>query len=447
MGKKITQEEFVARVKAIHGDRYGLEKAVYVDIKTPVILHCDKHGDFPITPDKIFHAKQGCGKCAGKGLTTEDFIKNAREVHGDRYDYSKTVYTKAKDEVVITCKEHGDFKMLPYNHVTLGCNCPECSGVAKVTEGMFLKRAKEKYGDKYDYSLACFVNNETEIKIRCNACGTIFKQTPNNHIQGLQGGCPTCRYKYVADAEKIPFDEFVRRAIEAHGDKYSYHEETYTNISSKTIITCKNHGDFEQYAIVHVNGSGCPYCADELVGASLMLNTDIFKQRVKEKYGDAFDLSETIYNGWDKKVTIKCNTCGESFEQRPNDFLRGFGCPNCNASYGESTIKVFLEKYKINFIKQYAINNENLFCTNKKIYVDFYLPDHNTFIEFNGNQHYKPIEFWGGENAFEKQQIRDNALRQYCKEHKIKLIEIPYSQMSNIEEILTEKLKIHKTKT
>ena len=382
-----------------------------------------------------------------KRLTTEEFVRRAKEVHGDRYDYSKTVYTKANQEVVITCKKHGDFKMLPYNHVTLGCNCQECSNVAKITEERFLKRAIEKFGNRFDYSLDSYVNSQTEIRIKCNSCGTIFKQTPNNHLQSLQGGCPTCRYKYVADAEKIPFDEFVRRAIETHGDKYSYHEETYTDISSKTTITCKKHGDFEQYAITHVNGCGCDYCAREAVGESLMLNTDIFVRRAKDKYGDRFDLTDTIYKGWDKNVTIKCNTCGEYFEQKPNNFLRGFGCPNCNLSNGEAIIKNFLEDCSINFKQQYALPNEDLFCSNKKLLVDFFLPDLNAIIEFNGDQHYRPVEMWGGKEQFEKQQIRDNALRQYCKEHKIKLIEIPYSQMSNIEEILTKELKIHKNQT
>ena len=382
-----------------------------------------------------------------KKLTTEEFVRRARKVHGDKYDYSKTVYVNSNTEVVITCKKHGDFKMLPYNHVKLGCDCQECSGTLRWSKELLEKRGREKYGERFDYSMSNVNGKDGVIKIKCNVCGTIFESTPHNHIGGLQGGCPTCRYNYVAESERIPFKDFVARSKHVHGDKYSYHEDTYKDIRSKTIITCDKHGDFEQYAIVHVNGSGCPYCANELVGASLMLNTDIFKQRVKEKYGDAFDLSETIYNGWDKKVTIKCNTCGESFEQRPNDFLRGFGCPNCNASYGESTIKIFLKKYKINFKQQYTINNEDLFCSNKKLFVDFFLPDHNTIIEFNGDQHYKPIEMWGGKEQFEKQQRRDDAVRSYCREHKITLIEIPYKDIGNIEDILTKELKINKNKT
>lgn len=442
MSKKLTQEEFIAKAKAIHGNMYDYSKVVYAGVETPVRLVCPIHGDFEITPKRHIYKKQGCSKCVGRGLTTEDFIKEARAVHGDRYDYSKTVYIKAKQEVVITCREHGDFKMLPYSHVKLGCNCPECAGRTPWTKELLEKRGREKYGNRFDYSMSNVNGKDGVIKIKCNICGTVFESTPHNHIGGLQGGCPTCRYNYVAESNKIPFNEFVRRAKEEHGDKYSYHEETYTNISSKTTITCKKHGDFEQYAIAHVNGCGCDYCARESIGESLMLNTDIFRQRAKDKYGDRFDLTDTIYNGWDKNVTIKCNTCGEYFEQMPNNFLRGFGCPNCNLSNGETKIKFFLEDCNINFKQQYALPNEVLFCSNKNLFVDFFLPDHNTIIEYNGQQHYKPIGFFGGKERYVQQVERDNSLRQYCKEHKIKLIEIPYTDFDNIENILKKELNI-----
>ena len=373
-------------------------------------------------------------------LTTEEFVHRARLVHGDKYDYSKTIYVNSKTEVVITCKKHGDFKMLPYNHVRLGCDCQECAGTLRWSKELLEKRGREKYGNRFDYSMSDVNGKDGVIKIKCNICGTVFESTPHHHIGGLQGGCPTCRYKYVADAEKIPFNEFVRRARETHGDKYSYNKETYTDISSKTTITCKTHGDFEQYAIIHVNGCGCDYCARELVRESRMLNTDIFVRRAKDKYGDRFDLTDTVYKGWDKNVTIKCNTCGEYFEQKPNNFLRGFGCPNCNLSNGETIIKKFLEDCSINFKQQYALPNEDLFCSNKKLFVDFFLPDLNTIIEFNGDQHYRPVEMWGGKEQFEKQQRRDNAVRSYCEDHNITLIEIPYKDMANIEKILSKEL-------
>lgn len=83
-----------------------------------------------------------------------------------------------------------------------------------------------------------------------------------------------------------------------------------------------------------------------------------------------------------------------------------------------------------------------MLCFNEKFLVDFYLPDYNTFIEFNGEQHYKPVKWFGGEEKFKQQQERDYALRYYCKEHKITLIEIPYTDFDNIEKILTKELKI-----
>jgi hypothetical protein len=113
---------------------------------------------------------------------------------------------------------------------------------------------------------------------------------------------------------------------------------------------------------------------------------------------------------------------------------------------GGKRINDFLETNRIKNIKQYSIINDILFCSNKRFLVDFYLPSNNIIIEYNGIQHYKQKEYFGGDNALEQQQERDMALRQYCKEHGIKLIEIPYWDYDNIETILNKELGINKVK-
>lgn len=130
------------------------------------------------------------------------------------------------------------------------------------------------------------------------------------------------------------------------------------------------------------------------------------------------------------------------FFQKPKEHLNGCGCPMCKRSLGETKVSIFLEKYKIKYIKQYSITNENLFCSNKNIVVDFYVIQYNLFIEYNGQQHYEPVNAFGGEKSFYKQQERDIALRQYCKEHNINLLEISYKEYNNIDDILKKKLKI-----
>lgn len=112
---------------------------------------------------------------------------------------------------------------------------------------------------------------------------------------------------------------------------------------------------------------------------------------------------------------------------------------------GEERVFVFLKKHDIEFIPQYRVPNEYLFCINKTLHLDFYLPQFNIVIEFNGKQHYEEDTFFHRhENGrgFEHQQMRDNAVRAYCEEHKLRLIEIPYTETNNIEEILKKELKI-----
>jgi len=122
------------------------------------------------------------------------------------------------------------------------------------------------------------------------------------------------------------------------------------------------------------------------------------------------------------KINIICPIHG-NFEQLPYEHLRGKGCPNCRESKGEKEIRNILESKKINFSPQYKFND----CKNiNKLPFDFYLPDYNTCIEFHGEQHYKPIKWFGGETVFNKLKSRDKIKENYCNDNNIKLIIIPY---------------------
>lgn len=443
MPKKLTQSDFIARAISVHGYKYDYSKTVYVYSTQKVTITCPIHGDFQITPDRHIGRKQGCPKCKGRNKTTKEFIQEAQKVHGNKYDYSKTVYRGSGKKVIITCPIHGDFEMSPLVHVNRKCGCKYCSGKAKVTQEMFINRAIQKYGNKYDYSLVEYKGRYELVTIKCNTCGTIFSQNPRNHICGLQGGCPTCRYKHTAKSETTPFEDFIRKAKETHGNLYEYHKNKYSGMKYKTLITCPKHGDFWQLAISHINGCGCPICGNESAKEKLTFNKEVFLQKVRAIHGDRYDYSLVDYVDYCTKVKIICPKHG-IFEQTPSNHWKGRGCPHCKKSAGENKIRAFLKNQKVDFLEQFRFTNENIFCENKYIFVDFYLPQNNVVIEFNGMQHYKPIETWGGEKAFEKQQIRDDAVATYCHKHKIKLIVIAYNEESKIKEILTKKLKLKK---
>ena len=158
-----------------------------------------------------------------KRISTEYFINKAREVHGKKYDYSKTNYVDAKTKVCIICHKHGEFWQTPSNHLN-GQGCPKCGIESRQktqssTKDEFVKKAREVHGGKYDYSKVDYVNNSTKVCIICPKHGE-FWQIPSNHLKGQ--GCPKCGIEARKESRSSTTEEFIKKAREVHGDKYDY---------------------------------------------------------------------------------------------------------------------------------------------------------------------------------------------------------------------------------
>lgn len=188
-----------------------------------------------------------------KRKTTEQFIKEAKQVHGNKYDYSLVEYTNTITPIPIICSEHGVFEQTPKRHI-VGSGCPRCSGKNKTTE-IFVENAKQVHGNRYDYSLVEYTRATDKIKIICheNNHGA-FKQKPSDHLSG--NGCPKCFIKRAKTTE-----QFIKEAREIHGDIYDYSLVKYKRSESRVIIQCSVHGEFTQRAYDHLRGNGCPSCA------------------------------------------------------------------------------------------------------------------------------------------------------------------------------------------
>lgn len=215
----------------------------------------------------------------GKKLSKETFVELARIVHGDRYDYSKSVYTKAKEKIIITCPIHGDFEQRPQDHVLKGCGCQKCKvdntiKAHSYTEQYFLKKAKEKYSDKYDYSKVDYKTFTSPITVICPIHGE-FTTTPDNHLNSVTG-CPKCSREKANMSESYTTDEFVKKATEQHFNKYDYSKVKYVNSQTKVCIICPEHGEFWQRPANHLSGQGCPKC--RLVGQTRLYN------KLKQKF-------------------------------------------------------------------------------------------------------------------------------------------------------------------
>jgi hypothetical protein len=209
-GSLVTKEDFLERSKLAHGDKYDYSKVNYINSMTPVTIICPIHGEFEQKPGD--HMKgHGCPECSGcKKRTTEDFIQEAKEIHGDKYDYSLVNYTSTDDPVKIICPIHGVFEQRPSCHLLRNQGCPECSGTKRLTTEEFIQKAIEVHGNKYDYSEVIYVNAKTPVKIICPTHG-IFEITPDKHIYS-RCGCPDCsenQSKLEAIVKKLLIDNNI----------------------------------------------------------------------------------------------------------------------------------------------------------------------------------------------------------------------------------------------
>ena len=335
-------KEFIEKAKSIHGDKYDYSKVEYINATTKVCIICPKHGEFWQTPNNHTHGThpQNCPKCVGGVKSNiDDFVKKAKEIHGDRYDYSKVEYKNNRTKVCIICPEHGEFWQAPDGHLS-GCGCPKCADLQRIktrssTTEEFIKKAREVHGDRYDYSKVDYTKASKKVCIICPEHGE-FWQTANAHLCGAK--CPKC-----VGGVRSNTDDFVKKAREVHGDKYDYSKVEYVNSTTKVCIICPKHGEFLQKPVDHLSGSNCPICS-----GSFKRTTEWFINKAREIHGDRYDYSKTEYIKAKEKVCIICPEHGE-FWQEAFSHLSGCGCPNCQG---------LRKQYKFNLLQEFESEYE-----------------------------------------------------------------------------------------
>lgn len=259
--KKKTQEQFIKESIEVHSKKYDYSKVEYINSKVKVTIICPIHGEFKQTP--THHLKgQGCKHCAiikthnKQRLSNTDFIKKAKKVHGNKYDYSLTNHVRLGDKVTIICPIHGKFQQTSGNHLA-GKGCKYCGGTSKMDTTLFIEKAKKVHGDRFDYSKVVYVNTITKVTITCPLHGD-FEQTPNSHLS-KSSGC----YKCLIDV--FDTNSFIEKSKKIHGDTYNYSLTEYSDYNNtKVKIICPIHGEFSQIPASHLNGHGCVSCGNTL---------------------------------------------------------------------------------------------------------------------------------------------------------------------------------------
>jgi len=189
MPKKSTKEEFISKSRIIHGDKYNYDKSIYINTKTKLIITCPKHGDFLQRPEVHYLDKCGCPSCDPTNiLGNKKFIEKSKLIHGEKYDYSKVNYEKNNIKVDIICQYHGSYFQQPGAHLR-GQGCPDCCGNKKSTTEEFISKSNKKHHNLYDYSLVNYLTKRDKVKIICKEHG-VFEQKAYVHLQGH--GCPIC---------------------------------------------------------------------------------------------------------------------------------------------------------------------------------------------------------------------------------------------------------------
>jgi len=316
-------------------------------------------------------------------------------------------------------------------------------GRKPLTQEEFIKKATNVHGNKYDYSKVVYkpaivVNGKqkkTKICIICRIHGE-FYQFSQNHLQGEN--CPNCNNR----CKKYTKEEFIKKSEQIHGKKYDYSKVIYTNVVTKICIVCDIHGQFYQTPQGHLAGNGCHKCSTD----RQRLKLEDFINKAKLVHGNEFNYSKVDYKNAREKICIICEDHGE-FYQKPYSHLEGVGCPHCNDSKGESAIKKWLIQHNVHYYPQYKF--DDLKGGNQiPLEFDFYIPSKNLLVEFDGKQHFEPVQFNGismerAMSYLKRLQYLDQVKNDYCKTKSIPLLRIFYKDKGKISDLLQNAIGVN----
>ena len=245
-------------------------------------------------------------------------IEKLVEIFGNKYDYSKTVWKNAHTRFTLTCPKHGDFS-LRKDSIHKGCS--KCKSEDTFTKELFIEKAVNKHGNKYDYTEVDYQGSEVKVKIWCNTHKEFFWQTPKKHVNGR--GCPKCKVDSVKEKQRYSLNDYLPRLEQMYAGVLDFSSTKYTNWKTKIEVFDLKYNDvFETTIAVLLEGNYIP-----------RVNTlDRFLQEVNLRDIKGYDYSNINWESNMRKVKIKCLDCNNLFMQTPYRHLQGRGCPYCNPS-------------------------------------------------------------------------------------------------------------------
>lgn len=347
----------------------------------------------------------------GKKLTEKEFIERCKKVN-PQFKYINIEFTKYHGGFVFpTCKKHGKFKFNTVGLATKLVKCPECEREERFYN--FVEKAKNIHGDKYKYIIDSYKTNKTPMTIICPIHGE-FKQAPGDHLKGW--GCSKCSGKYKPSTE-----EWISKAASVYNNYYDYSKVIYKDNKTPVIVICPKHGEFCTIPNNHLKGiSGCPKCNDELKHQKYSKTTEQFIEDAKRIHGDRYEYNKVYYYNKETPVVIICKDHGE-FKQIPNAHLSGAGCPKCKNKNQTLLFEKLSNTFKtLHFDYEIGVK----WLEGQRF--DIYNEQFNFAIEYDGLQHYEPVEHFGGESYFKVIQDKDLSKNAKCIANKCKLFRVKF---------------------
>lgn len=340
-------------------------------------------------------------------------------------------YVLSKQKIKCKCKLDGYVWEAYPNHLLSGHGCPKCAGNIKKTHEEFLE---ELNGVNENIEIISrYKNDGTKVLCKCRVDNHEWKATPNNLLQGY--GCPKCGELRSIKLRTRKHSEFIEelKIINPNIDVLS----KYSRSDKRIKLRCKiDNYEWEARASSLFHGQGCPKCG---IARSTKVRTKTHDEFVEELYKVNPDVEVLEkYKRNNARIKFRCKIDGNEWETSPISLLIGTGCPSCNSSKGEKQVEEYLKENLIPYKAQHTFNG----CRYKKeLPFDFYIPTLNIAIEYDGIQHFEPVEIFGGRESFELQMVKDNIKNTYCKDKGIKLIRIPYTT-EDVNKLLDEHLNI-----
>ena len=309
-----------------------------------------------------------------RATDTESFIRLAKEVHGDKDDYSLTVFTASRNKVKLICVigGHGEYEQTTANNHLRGSRCRKCRDHGnKLRQTMskeeVIRRCEERHPGLVDYSrMGEYINNRTHMTFVCIKCQTEYKRDVEHMLgEGRGHGCPKCMGGVAGTRES-----FITSANIVHENYYTYDLVEYVNSLTKVKIVCPCGRTFEQTPGHHLGGCGCPFCAGR------HKTIEDFKRLSAEKFpGKNFGFADAVLKNMKSKITLTCPS-GHVFNVNPHVHLRSEtfgGCRKCADIFLSTshtyTLDQWLNVFQTRHADRYAYSKVDYIGTKNKVII------------------------------------------------------------------------------